>query len=246
MLIAGNWKAYVDTVVKAKALVASAKRLALRGKHEIVLAPSAAHLGLFVGTGNKKLKFAAQDVSEVAGGAATGETTATQLANLGVSYVIVGHSERRAAGETDAEIVKKMQQAFAKKLTPILCVGERVRDNDAQYLKELRAQITAVLGPFTVKERATLVIAYEPIWAIGRSALDAITPADLHEMVLYIRKVLSELIPGRSAAKVRILYGGSVEAGNIRDLASAGVDGFLIGHASADPQSFAALIAQLP
>ncbi len=246
MLIAANWKAYVETPTKARALVASAKRLALRSKHTLVLAPTYPHIGLFPGAGKKNLALGAQDISIAEGGAATGEVTGKQLKSLGVSYVIVGHSERRATGETNELIARKAQQAIANKLTPILCVGERTRDADATYLQELRAQVTAVLSALTPKDRGTIVIAYEPVWAIGRSAREAITPADLAEMILYIRKLLAEHVTVKAAAKIKILYGGSVEPGNVRELAEGGkVDGFLIGHASVDVPTFTDLVKKL-
>lgn len=246
MLIVANWKAYVEDVAKAKALLASASRLAQKGSHEIVLGPPFPFLGLIAQTKKKNLAFAAQDVSLATGGAHTGEVTAAQLAGAGAAYVIIGHSERRAAGETDAVIVEKVKHALAQGLTPIVCVGERERDEDAQYLAKLREQVSAVVAPLSPKERLRLVIAYEPIWAIGRSALQAITPIDLAEMVRYIRKVLADHIPGKASARVRILYGGSVEPSNVRDLAAGGeVDGFLIGHASVDVPTFSALVKQL-
>jgi triosephosphate isomerase (TIM) len=244
MLIVSNWKAYVENPAKAKALVAAAKRLVARGGADIVLAPSSPFLGMFAtDKGNKKLLFAAQDLSDSTGGAATGEITAAMLSGLGVSYVILGHSERRAMGEDDALIVSKVQHALAHGLIPIVCVGERERDADANYLQFLRAQINSIFSPLTPKERIKVVLAYEPIWAIGKSAAESITPHELHEMVLYIRKVLGDFFPGTSAQKVTILYGGSVEPGNIRDLAGGSqVDGFLIGHASVEVSSFTALV----
>lgn len=242
MLIVANWKAYVETVAKAKALAASAKRLSSRKNMNIVLAPSMPHLGLFAG-GKGKPYFAAQDLSLATGGAHTGEVPAATLASMGVSYAIIGHSERRAAGETDAIVAEKTKRALAHGMTPIVCVGETERDAEAAYLGKLRAQLAAALGPLSQKERLALVIAYEPVWAIGKTASDAITSHDLAEMVLYIRKVLADYLPGKSASKVPVLYGGSVEPGNIRELAAgSGVDGFLIGHASVDVPTFAALV----
>lgn len=241
MLIVANWKAYVETLEKAKRLLSVGKRLAAAG-HEIVLAPSAPHLG-FLAAGNRtNVEFAAQDVSVTLGGAATGEVTAGLLADLGATYVIVGHSERRTAGETDADVVEKARHALAHGLIPIVCIGERERDGEAMYLNLLRTQLTTVLTPLSQKERLSLVIAYEPLWAIGKSAAESITSADLTEMVLYIRKILGEFLPGKGNLKVRILYGGSVEPTNARMLAaSSGIDGFLIGHASVDAASFGAI-----
>lgn len=246
MLVVANWKAYVDSAARARVLVTNAKRLAARSRHTFVLAPSSPHLGLFPKAGKRNLQFAAQDVSEKSGGAATGEVPASLLRELGIGYVILGHSERRALGETDAVIALKAKQAFAAGLTPILCIGERVRDADAQYLKELRDELAIVLDALSPKERAKVVIAYEPIWAIGKSARDAITPADLKEMVLYVRKVLAQHMPVRTATKTRVIYGGSVEPANIGELAKdGGIDGFLIGHASVDAKTFTALVKEI-
>jgi len=243
MLIVCNWKAYVETEAKAKKLYITAKKLALSKAHEIVLAPSSPHLGVLAGIGKSRVVLGAQDLSQSLGGAATGEITAATLKDAGASYVILGHSERRALGETDAVIVEKVRHALAHGLIPILCVGERARDDEAKYLGFLRAQIDAVFSVLSAKERLTMVVAYEPIWAIGKTAEEAITENDLTEMVLYLRKALSTYIPGNGSAKVRILYGGSVEAGNARSLSTAtGIDGFLIGHASVDSATLTALV----
>ena len=242
MLIVSNWKAYVERADKAKALLAAAKRASGKGGHEIVLAPPAPYLAL-IAAGSTKVRFAAQDVSLATAGAHTGEVTAAAAAGAGASYAIIGHSERRAAGETDAEVLEKVRHAIANKLTPIVCVGERERDIDAKYLSFIREQVSAVFASLTPKERLQIVIAYEPIWAIGKSAAEAITTTDLAELILYIRKVLGDHIPGKGNQKVRIIYGGSVEPGNIRMLAAgSGVDGFLIGHASVDVPTYSALV----
>ncbi|MBU2103770.1 triose-phosphate isomerase [Patescibacteria group bacterium] len=244
MLIIGNWKAYIESATKAKALVASAKRLSVKSTHELVHAPAYPYIGMFSGV--KGIILAAQDVSETTGGAQTGEVAAGQLADLGVTYVLAGHSERRAQGESNAVILEKVRHIFAHGMIPVLCIGERERDTDALYLKEVRQQISSVVEALSSKERLQLVIAYEPVWAIGKTEADAITAGDLAEMVLYIRKILSDFIPGRANAKVRVLYGGSVDAGNIRMLASGtGVEGFLVGRASTDVTTFSGLVKAL-
>jgi triosephosphate isomerase len=248
MIIVSNWKAYVEGPAKAKALVAAAKRAAAKQGIEVVIAPPAPLLGMFAGKTSKKdaVAFAAQDVSNTTGGAASGETTAALLEGMGVTHAIIGHSERRAMGESDELIASKVQHALAHGLTPIVCIGERMRDEDAAYLTVLKSQIASVYGPLSPKERMRIILAYEPVWAIGKSAAESIAPTDLHEMVLYLRKVLAESFPGRSAQNVAILYGGSVEPGNIRDLAAGGqVQGFLIGHASVEVKSFNALAKAL-
>ena len=243
MLIVANWKAYVETTEKAKRLYATGKRLALSKKNEMVLAPSMAYLG-YLSIGNRsKVKFSAQDVSVSEGGAATGELTAPMVRAVGAAYTIVGHSERRAQGETDEIVSQKVKRALAAGLTPIVCIGERERDPEAHYLQHLRTQLKVVFDTLSAKERLQVVIAYEPIWAIGKSADQAITPRDLQEMILYLRKVLGEYVPAKAVSTLRILYGGSVEPGNIRALADAtGIDGFLIGRATTETASFGALV----
>lgn len=244
MLIVSNWKAYVEAKDKAKLLATTATKLAKGSAHELVLCVPAPYVGLLSGTAH--IALGAQDISATLGGAVTGEVTAGAVASLGARYTIVGHSERRALGEDDALIAEKVRHALAQGLTPIVCVGERERDEDAQYLKIIRAQLTAVCEPLTQKERMEIVVAYEPIWAIGKSADEAITELDLREMVGYIRKVLGDFLPGKAPARVRVLYGGSAEAENAPVLAhETGIDGFLVGHASVDPVSYTALIQAL-
>jgi len=257
MLIVANWKAYVEELAKAKKLFALGKRLAQTTGTTIVLAPPAPFLGALAqhqirfGAGlavrNKSaIAFAAQDVSATAGGAVTGEITAQAYAAAGATYAIIGHSERRAAGDTDAIVAEKLARALAHGFTPILCVGERQRDGEGRYLALVREELTHAIESLALKERAKVIIAYEPLWAIGETAEHAIGPNDLAEMVLYIRKVLAELLPGKSSLHSLVLYGGSVEPDNIRDLAaSSDVDGFLIGHASVDPHTFTLLVQQL-
>lgn len=245
MLIVANWKAYVEDRERAKKLAAVSKRLARSTGINIVLAPPAPLLGTVVSR-KSPVAFAAQDVSATTGGARTGEATAQVYAAAGATYALVGHSERRNAGDTDAIIALKLSHALAHGLIPLLCVGEQERDSEGRYLALVREQLTLALESLARKDRARVIIAYEPVWAIGKTAASAAPESDLTEMVLYIRKVLAELLPGKSSAHSIVLYGGAVEPGNIRDLsASSGVDGFLIGHASVDPHTFTLLVRQL-
>ncbi|MFZ2500827.1 MAG: triose-phosphate isomerase [Minisyncoccia bacterium] len=243
MLIVANWKSYVEDGEKAKKLTALSKKLSRDAHCTIVLAPSAPFLGVLAAKNKSKVAFAAQDVSATLGGATTGEITARMYESVGTSYAIIGHSERRAAGDTNEIIVKKLTHALAHNLIPLLCVGERERDSEGRYLTFLREEITSALTPLSPKERSKVVIAYEPLWAIGKEASHAIDAHDLAEMILYIRKVLAELLPGNSATRAHILYGGSVEPENIRSLAAtSSIDGFLVGRASVDEHTFAALL----
>lgn len=246
MLIVANWKAYVEDMQKAKKLFAVSKRLAKKTRNDIVLAPPAPLLGALALNNKSNIAFAAQDISMTTGGALTGEVTAPTYVAAGASYVLVGHSERRALGDTTAIITEKLVRALAHDLTPILCVGERERDSEGRYLAFLREELTAAYAKLTHKERAKIIVAYEPLWAIGKTADAAITPNDLAEMTLYIRKILAELLPGRNASRAIVLYGGSVEPSDVRGLAvGTSIDGFLVGHSSVDPIAFAELVKQL-
>jgi triosephosphate isomerase len=246
MLIVANWKAYVEELAKAKKLFALSKRLAQTTTDTIVLAPPAPLLGALAARNRSRVSFAAQDVSLTTGGAATGEVTAQAYAAVGATYAIIGHSERRAAGDTDSIVAEKLAHALAHGLTPILCVGESERDGEGRYLSVVREELTLAMESLAPKERAEVVVAYEPLWAIGKTADAAIGSNDLAEMVLYIRKVLAELLPGKSSTRSLILYGGSVEPENVRTLAaSSGIDGLLVGHASVDPHTFSLVVKQL-
>ncbi len=246
MLIVANWKAYVEDFTKAKHLMSAAKRVASRSKAAIVVAPPAPFLGALAIGNRTKVAFSAQDVSVTTGGAQTGESTARANMAAGATYAIIGHSERRASGDTNQIVAEKLSHALAQGLTPILCVGEKERDSEGRYLAFIREELRSALGAVAVKDRSKIVIAYEPIWAIGKHAKDAIRPHDLTEMVLYIKKVLAELLPGKSAVRAQILYGGSVEPEGARDLAAAsGIDGVLVGHASTDAAQFSAIIREL-
>ncbi len=243
MLMVANWKAYVGTAEEARKLFSVAKRLASKTRVRIVLLPPAPLFGLLAPKNKSRVSFGVQDVSTKMSGAHTGEVTAETVAGLGAKYVIVGHSERRAAGESLPQITEKLRRVLVEDLTPVLCVGESERDSDGRYLAYVREEITSALLPLSPRDRSRVVIAYEPIWAIGKTAADALSASDLAEMVLYIRKVLAEILPGKSSARTKVLYGGSVESENARALAGGTqIDGFLVGHASTDPVTFSKLV----
>src|SRR3989344_37286 len=143
MFIVANWKAYIEDSARAAHLFTTSKKLSSVTEHTIVLAPPAPFMGILARTNKSKVAFAAQDMSATNGGAATGETTAQMYASIGASFAIVGHSERRAAGDTNHTITEKLSHALACGLTPILCIGERERDHEGQYLAFIREEITA-------------------------------------------------------------------------------------------------------
>ncbi len=247
MLLVANWKAYVDDLARARELFSLAKRLVRKESGvRVVLAPPAPFLSALASGNTSSVLFAAQDISATTGGAQTGEVIAGAYASAGAAYAIIGHSERRAQGDTNAIVAEKLSRSLAQGLLPILCIGEHERDSDGHYLAGVREQLTTAFAPLTLKERKKIIVAYEPLWAINKSADQSIRPSDLTEMVLYLRKVLGEFLPGKGASHVLVLYGGSVEPGNERGLAaSSQIDGFLVGHASVDSTTFAQLVREL-
>jgi triosephosphate isomerase len=188
-----------------------------------------------------RIKLGAQDVSFDELGAHTGETALSMLKSVGVSYVIVGHSERRAQGETDEIVRKKTEVVLQGGQTAIVCVGEKVRDTHGNYFNVVEAQVQLLLSTLKKAHLSRLVIAYEPIWAIGTDK--HATPEDVQEMKLFIQKIIADAFGRSSVAKVRIIYGGSVNKDNAKELLEQGnADGFLVGGASLKPAEFSAIV----
>ncbi|HZJ05683.1 MAG TPA: triose-phosphate isomerase [Nocardioidaceae bacterium] len=185
------------------------------------------------------IKYGAQDVSQHDDGAYTGEISAAMLAKLGCSYVVVGHSERRAHhAESDQVVNDKAKQAIAAAMTPIVCVGEGLEVRQAgRQVEHTIAQVDGSLAGLSASAVAGLVVAYEPVWAIGTG--EVATPDDAQEVCSAIRSRVAETLSDEAAAAVRILYGGSVKAANVAGIMEkADVDGCLVGGASLQPDEF--------
>jgi triosephosphate isomerase (TIM) len=192
-----------------------------------------------------RLQYAlgAQDVHWEAKGAFTGEVAPDMLSALKCSYVIVGHSERRELfGDTDDRVAKKVRAVFGAEMTPILCVGESLEERDGGRTEEkVTGQIRAALAGLDATRVARLVVAYEPIWAIGTGRTAG--AAEAGQVIGLIRETVGELYGAEAAAAVRIQYGGSVKPGNIREfMAHPEIDGALVGGASLDPEEFALIV----
>lgn len=244
-IIAGNWKMH-KTVGEAVKLVEDlASRLPDSKDVEVVVCPPFTALDAvgkaLAGTG---IALGAQDVFWEDEGAFTGEISPLMLRDLGVSYVIVGHSERRAyQRESDDEVAKKLKAVFRAGLTPILCVGEHLAEREAGRAEAVViGQLKADLKEVDPTAAGRLVIAYEPIWAIGtgRSAY----PADAAAMATVIRREVGQLFGAEAALTLRVQYGGSVSPANSTGfLTQEGIDGALVGGASLEAESFAAIVA---
>jgi triosephosphate isomerase len=246
-LIAGNWKmnyTHLEAIGLTQKLAFGLTPEQCAAAEVVVLPPfiSIRSVQTLIDGDNVPIRFGAQDLSQHDSGAYTGDVSGPMLAKLGCSYVIVGHSERREYHhEDDALVNAKLVAAFRNGITPILCVGESldVREADG-HLAHCCGQIEAALAGLPAEQVASIVVAYEPIWAIGTGKVA--TPEDAQEVCAAIRGRLGELYSPELAAGVRVLYGGSVKAANAADiLKQDDIDGALVGGASLDPEEFTAI-----
>jgi triosephosphate isomerase (TIM) len=242
-LVAGNWKMYKTEAQAEEYIQGLLPRVSSVSGVEVAICVPFTDLRAMVDSARgSRVEVYAQNLHQEADGAFTGEVSAPMLAELDVHGVVLGHSERRELfGESDRALAQKVPAALAAGLKPILCVGETEAERDAgDTERKLRQQIAEDLVEVADDELADVVIAYEPIWAIGTGRVAM--PEQAQEAVAFIRA----LIEGRSAEaarRVRILYGGSVKPGNARELlALPDVDGALVGGASLDPASFAEIV----
>jgi len=247
-LMAGNWKMNLNHL-EAIAVVQKLAFALNDADHEAcevaVLPPftDIRSVQTLVDGDKLDVRYGAQDVSAFDKGAYTGEISGAMLAKLGCTYVVVGHSERREYhAETDDVVASKVQAAYRHALTPILCVGEGLEVRKAgTHVAHTLAQLGGALTGLPADKARTLVVAYEPVWAIGTG--EVATPDDAQEVCGAIRTRLAELYSGDLADGVRILYGGSVKASNVAAImAQPDVDGALVGGASLDPDEFVAIV----
>ena len=248
-LMAGNWKMNLDHH-EAIALVQKLAWTLKDAKHdygsvEVVVVPPFTDIRsvqTLVDGDKLDIRYGAQDLSAHESGAYTGEISAAMLAKLGVSYAVVGHSERRQYhSEDDALVGAKAKAALGASITPIICVGEGLDVRKAgEHVPFTLAQVDGAYDGISAEQAAKTVIAYEPVWAIGTG--EVATPEDAQEVCGAIRTRLAELYSGDLADGVRVLYGGSVKSGNVAAIMEQpDVDGALVGGASIDPAEFAAI-----
>jgi len=243
-IIIGNWKMNPLTLKEAEKLFSSVvKNLPKLRKTEVVVCPPFLYLEKIKKI-SKKVSLGAQDAFWGDMGAFTGEVSTEMLYEIGARHVILGHSERRALGETNELINKKIKSSLSSGLIPIVCVGEKERDNTHQYFKIVETQINECLKGVPKNSISKIVIAYEPIWAISSTVnrRDA-TPQDASEMVIFIRKVLSDMSSPEVASSCRVIYGGSVDERDAGDfMENGGVDGLLPGRASLTAKKFVEIV----
>lgn len=243
-LVAGNWKMNPQSIGAAKKLFLEVRKGigAYKQKIDVVVAPPFPFLSeLERLSPSRRIALAAQDVFYEPHGAYTGEVSLPMLKSVGVTYAVIGHSERRALGESEEDIAKDVEATVKNNVTPILCIGEKKRDSHGNYFNVVEKQFHSALARVAKTKASRLVIAYEPVWAIGTG--DTATSDDIEEMRLFIQKLLADHFDRKTAGSVRILYGGSVTKKNAADiLEGSGVDGFLVGGASLRGAEFTEII----
>jgi triosephosphate isomerase (TIM) len=243
-LVIANWKMYIESPEAAKKFSAGLRRALPKLKGvEAWVAPAYTLLPTVAAAlKGSTIKVGGQALSAQSG-AHTSEVSGRMLKQVGASFTIVGHSERRAAGTSNEDVRAQLVVAAEAGLVPVLCIGELERPSSTlgasdrfDHFSYVEEQLRSALGAGPI---AKLMVAYEPVWAIGKSADAAMQPAEVEEMVIFIRKTLANLVGRETADKTTILYGGSVEPENADLLIKhGGVGGFLVGHASAELQSF--------
>jgi len=243
-VIAGNWKMY-KTVKEAVQFVEQLRPLIQHSGHcDVVVAPPFTALSETIrATRGSNIAVSAQDLYWEKEGAFTGEISPSMLADVGCAYTIIGHSERRQFfGETNHTVNRKIRAALGVKLIPIVCVGETLAEREAdQTHKVIETQCSEGLAGLTVDDFSRIIVAYEPVWAIGTGR--TATPDIAAEAHLLIRELARKFFGEDSAHNLRILYGGSVKPDNIKGLmAQEDIDGALVGGASLKVESFAALV----
>ena len=247
-LMAGNWKMnlnHLEAIAVAQKLVYSLDDKDYDAVDVAIIPPftDIRSIQTLIDGDRLRLTYGAQDLSPEASGAFTGDIAGSMLHKLGCTYVLIGHSERRAIhGESDALINRKIKAALANEIIPIFCVGEElaIRESGAHVSHVIR-QVRAGLEGFTKPELKKIVIAYEPVWAIGTGKVA--TPEDAQEVCAAIREEVENIGSAEIASNMRILYGGSVKSSNIAEIMKkSDVDGALIGGASLDPEELAKIV----
>lgn len=243
-MVVGNWKMNPATIEESKQLSKKIKAAAedLKNVDVVICPPFPFIYPAIPKEYPENFHIGAQSVSCKAGvGSHTGEVSAIMLKDLGVEYVIVGHSEQRAKGDSDETVSMRLKNVLDQGMKPIVCVGEAVRDAEGAYLEGLKNQIKNTLANVPKKFVKEIVIAYEPVWAIG--ATEAMRPEDIYETSLFVKKIFADVFTPDVGVKTKVLYGGSVNAINAGEIMFTGkVDGLLVGRESVSPSGFVDLL----
>lgn len=243
-LIIGNWKANPDSLRLAKSILTGIKKASLKSKNvETVICPPVIYLESLKSLA-KPVLLGSQDFFYEPNGAFTGMVGYESLVDTKIRFALVGHSEIRSRGETDETINKKVKAVLSNSITPILCVGETERSSNMNYLSVIRNQLQENLKDIPKSKIANIIVAYEPVWAIGAGASRSATPEEINEIVIFIKRVIGDMYKTNAVPPVRIIYGASVDPLNAgRIIKEGGVDGLLVGRASLTPKVFSAIVS---
>ncbi len=243
-LIIANWKMNPQSIKEVETIFTNVSKSIKNIKNtDIVICPPFPFLFLKAKIKNKFIKLGSQDVFYEKDGSYTGEVSTSMLNNFGVEYILIGHSERRSQGEGNEIINKKIITTLKAKMFPIFCIGEKERDNNGFYLSFIKQQIIEGLSNITKIQVKNIVIAYEPIWAIGANATREATSLEFIETRIYIKKIIADLYDIKTANEIKIIYGGSVNPLNARIFLEEGnADGLLVGRDSLNPKKFCSII----
>ncbi len=243
-IVAGNWKMNCDLSETKNLLEGLTQSLPNLLSAEVIVAPPFTNLQFaFDNLKNRPIHVCSQNINENDSGAFTGEISVAMLKSVGVNYAIVGHSERREIyNETDELLKKKVNQSLKNNITPLFCVGEKLPAREAEkHFDVVKEQIEKATFHLSADEFKNIVIAYEPVWAIGTGK--TASPEQAQEMHLYIRELIAKKYNQTTADEVSILYGGSVKPANAKEIfGQPDVDGGLIGGASLNAEDFVAII----
>ena len=245
-IVAGNWKMNND-LSETNTLIESLKSQGNLGSTRVIVAPSYVHLAQAVFlTSDSSIEVAAQNMHESKSGAFTGEVSPSMLSSIGIETVILGHSERRAYyGENDATLAKKVDNALDHDMDVIFCFGEELEDRKSEnHFEVVKSQISNALFHLKASAWAKIILAYEPVWAIGTG--ETASPDQAQEMHAFIRNLIQDQYDASLADEVSILYGGSVKPGNAQEIFSKqDVDGGLIGGAALNAADFTTIIKSI-
>ncbi len=246
ILIVGNWKANPDSLRLAKSILSGLQKASAKSKNiDVVVCPPVIYLESLRNQA-RGISLGAQDLFTEPNGAFTGEVGYVSLLETKIKYAIIGHSERREAGETDEEIGKKIKTALSVGISPILCIGEKFRDKDMSYLGVLKQQLLVAFKEVPKAKVRNVIVAYEPVWAIGKGAERAARPDEIKEVVIFIRRVVGDMYKTSAVPPIKIIYGASVDGNNAKYIVEeSGVGGLLVGRASLAPKVWGEIVKAL-
>ena len=242
-LVIGNWKMNPSSAEDAKRIGRKTRAVAATlQRTEVVACPPFAFISAVASRNSaRNFSLGAQSASVDEGGAHTGEVSAAMLKSLGVDYVIAGHSEERAAGDTDEIVSGRIARILEAGMAAVACVGEKTREEGGSHFDFVREQMKKSLANIPEHAVKNIILAYEPVWAIG--AKEAMAPEQIHEMSIFVKKIFADVFGQQAAMKVKVLYGGSVNSRNAADIMNMGrVDGLLVGRESVNMPGFAELL----